>query len=415
MSKAVAEISALQETPSPQKTEISENLVIAPSDQKRSNQELPEPDISAKTNGEPVEPLESVARTIENRLQETPSSIRPQTSEMAVIPGGHQNLQGNGNSSYPLQALDQAISDWRAAASPAAPVQETERSTPPPTFQVPPAPALVSKPGNVSAISIPAPASLSARVTPALNKWVLVGGLFVLFSILSFSIGRWAAPQSARNESAKISSPPSADAPHSLPGIGGSVAPEVTQPAPRINRKSHAERATREFIPENQDRGQGLPSAPPAVAPVEQSVPSAPSVQSLPPVPATKQPESSSAPVLAPAPAPEEPTVAQVAPRIVDGRVLKLTDRFNPCYLTYRVEPEYPEEALRSRIEGAVKIHLNIAANGTVASMKLLSGSSILAPAALEAAKYWQYLPALLNGQPVETGQDIEIDFRLPY
>ena len=95
--------------------------------------------------------------------------------------------------------------------------------------------------------------------------------------------------------------------------------------------------------------------------------------------------------------------------------MLKLTDRFNPCYLTYRVEPEYPEEALRSRIEGTVKIHLNIAANGSVSSMKLLSGSPKLAPAAMEAAKYWQYLPALLNGQPVETGQDIEIDFRLPY
>jgi len=58
---------------------------------------------------------------------------------------------------------------------------------------------------------------------------------------------------------------------------------------------------------------------------------------------------------------------------------------------------------------------LFIGADGTVRSMKLLSGSPLLAPAAMDAANYWQYLPALLNGKPVETDQDIEIDFRLPH
>jgi TonB family protein len=81
----------------------------------------------------------------------------------------------------------------------------------------------------------------------------------------------------------------------------------------------------------------------------------------------------------------------------------------------YRVEPAYPPEAQQQRIEGAVKIHLLIGADGTVHSMKLLGGSPLLAPAAMDAAKYWQYLPALLNGQPVETEQDIQIDFRLPH
>lgn len=94
--------------------------------------------------------------------------------------------------------------------------------------------------------------------------------------------------------------------------------------------------------------------------------------------------------------------------------MLKPTDRYNSCYLTYRVEPEYPEVAKRQQIEGAVKIHQVIGANGSVQSVKLLSGPPLLAPAALEAAKYWRYYPALLNGQPVEAELDVEINFRLP-
>jgi len=69
---------------------------------------------------------------------------------------------------------------------------------------------------------------------------------------------------------------------------------------------------------------------------------------------------------------------------------------------------------MEQRIEGVVKIQQVVGADGKVQSVKLLSGSPMLAPAALEAARYWRYLPALLNGQPVETEQDIEIEFRLP-
>jgi periplasmic protein TonB len=112
---------------------------------------------------------------------------------------------------------------------------------------------------------------------------------------------------------------------------------------------------------------------------------------------------------------PHDSAATVPAATIVAGRTLRPTDRFNPCHLTYRVEPAYPLEAQQQRVEGAVKIHLVIGADGTVRSMRLLSGSPLLVPAAMDAAKYWQYVPALLNGQPVETEQDIEMDFRLPH
>ena len=100
--------------------------------------------------------------------------------------------------------------------------------------------------------------------------------------------------------------------------------------------------------------------------------------------------------------------------RIVDGLTLKPSDRFNPCHLTYRVEPNYPDEAKSQHVEGVVKIRQRIGSNGNVIDAKVISGPALLNESALDAARYWRYLPALLNGQPVETQKDIEIEFHLP-
>lgn len=112
---------------------------------------------------------------------------------------------------------------------------------------------------------------------------------------------------------------------------------------------------------------------------------------------------------------PPEANQTPEAPRIVAGRVLRPTDRFNPCHLTYRVEPVYPADAVQQRVEGTVKIHQVVAADGSVRSVKLISGPELLSAPAMEAAQHWRYLPALLNGQPVETELDIQVDFRLPH
>ncbi len=100
-------------------------------------------------------------------------------------------------------------------------------------------------------------------------------------------------------------------------------------------------------------------------------------------------------------------------PRIIDGHVMRPTDRFIPSHLRYRVDPVYPAEATRNGMQGTVEIHESVSADGTVRSLKLVSGPPPLASAALDAARYWRYIPALLNGQPVDDEQDIEIVFRL--
>jgi TonB family protein len=89
-------------------------------------------------------------------------------------------------------------------------------------------------------------------------------------------------------------------------------------------------------------------------------------------------------------------------------------NRRNDCYLIYRVEPLYPREAKEHRVEGTVTIHLLIGADGRVRSLRELSGPGPLVPAALAAARDWRFIPALLNGVPIDAEQDVNIAFRLP-
>lgn len=88
-------------------------------------------------------------------------------------------------------------------------------------------------------------------------------------------------------------------------------------------------------------------------------------------------------------------------------------DRLVAAHLIYRVEPFYPKEALQQRVEGTVKICATVGQDGRVKNLRVLSGPASLTSAALSAAQYWRYVPALRNGDPIETDEDISIEFHL--
>jgi TonB family protein len=78
------------------------------------------------------------------------------------------------------------------------------------------------------------------------------------------------------------------------------------------------------------------------------------------------------------------------------------------------VEPVYPPDAEKNHLEGTVKLHAAIGADGSIKDLQPLSGPPPLFPAALAAVRQWRYNPTLLNGQPIETQEDISLVFRLP-
>jgi protein TonB len=81
--------------------------------------------------------------------------------------------------------------------------------------------------------------------------------------------------------------------------------------------------------------------------------------------------------------------------------------------LIHDVPPQYPPEAGRGRIEGTVVLMAVIGTDGTVKDVQVESGPALLAQAAIDAVKQWRYKPYLLNGQPVEIGSRITINFTM--
>lgn len=79
------------------------------------------------------------------------------------------------------------------------------------------------------------------------------------------------------------------------------------------------------------------------------------------------------------------------------------------------LSPPTQRKRRSSGSEGIVKMHGIIGRDGKVRSLTLVSGPPLLASAAMSAVRDWRYIPAILNGQPIETEQDMSIDFRLQH
>jgi TonB family protein len=82
--------------------------------------------------------------------------------------------------------------------------------------------------------------------------------------------------------------------------------------------------------------------------------------------------------------------------------------------LSKMVEPVYPPDARQARVEGTVKLHVTVGADGRIQSLEPVSGPESLTQAAMTAVREWRYSPTLLNGKPVEMQEDVSFVFRLP-
>lgn len=81
--------------------------------------------------------------------------------------------------------------------------------------------------------------------------------------------------------------------------------------------------------------------------------------------------------------------------------------------LRYRVEPVYPEEARRNRIEGTVRLTVVIATVGSIQQIRVDEGQPLLAKTAVDAVRQWKYEQTFLNGEPVEVLTGVNVEFHL--
>lgn len=80
-----------------------------------------------------------------------------------------------------------------------------------------------------------------------------------------------------------------------------------------------------------------------------------------------------------------------------------------------RVEPQYPPQATRQRLEGWVQLRFTISTAGSVKdAMVVKSSHTLFERAALQAVNKWKYEPQLQGGKAIETpGNEVVLRFQM--
>jgi protein TonB len=95
-------------------------------------------------------------------------------------------------------------------------------------------------------------------------------------------------------------------------------------------------------------------------------------------------------------------------------QTLSVSQGVSQGLLLKKVQPKYPPNSLRLRVEGGVQLMATISKSGDISAVKILSGDPQLSHAAVDAVKQWKYKPYLLNGLPVEIQTQVTVNFKLP-
>jgi TonB family protein len=82
--------------------------------------------------------------------------------------------------------------------------------------------------------------------------------------------------------------------------------------------------------------------------------------------------------------------------------------------LLVRAEPHYPPEAIAAHRAGNVVLEVQVAEDGSVSSVRTLSGDPALAAAATEAVRHWRYQPYRRHDHPARFQTDVTLNFSLP-
>ena len=80
--------------------------------------------------------------------------------------------------------------------------------------------------------------------------------------------------------------------------------------------------------------------------------------------------------------------------------------------VVHRVEPVYPAEARKDRLEGTIALDIVVGRDGSVLSMQPLNGPDVLARAAMDALRWWKFEPYRINGEPSVVETTVAVEFK---
>ena len=80
----------------------------------------------------------------------------------------------------------------------------------------------------------------------------------------------------------------------------------------------------------------------------------------------------------------------------------------------YSPEPAFSDEARKEKAQGMVVLLLVVAADGRTRDIRVRVGLGMgLDENAIEAVRTWKFIPAMLNGKPVDSQIEVEVNFHL--
>jgi len=113
------------------------------------------------------------------------------------------------------------------------------------------------------------------------------------------------------------------------------------------------------------------------------------------------------------APEPREISSPSIEP-LADGVYPVVPPGGTEPQLIHRVTPRYPITARRAGIEGPVIIRAIVRKDGTVDSAEILRDLPLgLGEAAREAVERWRFIPAKLDGQPIDVYYTVTVNYAL--
>jgi TonB family protein len=101
-------------------------------------------------------------------------------------------------------------------------------------------------------------------------------------------------------------------------------------------------------------------------------------------------------------------------PRITSNAAERVQVASNSAtVVTHSVKPTYPTLARQMKVQGSVILEAMIGRTGLIEDLHVVTGPPILANAAKEAVRQWQFKPHYNGSEPVETQARITVNFTI--
>ena len=98
----------------------------------------------------------------------------------------------------------------------------------------------------------------------------------------------------------------------------------------------------------------------------------------------------------------------------IGGGVFRIGGGVSPPRLTYKVEPEYSEEARKAKYQGTVVLAIEVWQDGKAHNIRVIRSLGLgLDKQAIDAVQQWRFIPGKKDNVPVRVRANVEVNFRL--